>query len=70
MDTKDQHPSGEFIKMLQANIIGYKQNRENTEGYSKSIVRKNNDKLGKRIGLSKQNICKSQRDGTMCTFKR
>ena len=36
-----------------------KQNRESTEGYSKSIVRKNNDKFGKRIGLNKQNICKS-----------
>ena len=33
MDTEDQQPSGEFIKMQQANIIGYKQNRENTEGY-------------------------------------
>ena len=30
-----------------------KQNRESTEGYSKSIVRKNNDKFGKRIGLNK-----------------
>ena len=30
-----------------------KQNRESTEGYSKSIVQKNNDKFGKRIGLNK-----------------
>ena len=30
-----------------------KQNRESTEGYSKSIVRKNNDKFEKRIGLNK-----------------
>ena len=30
-----------------------KQNRESTEWYSKSIVRKNNDKFGKRIGLNK-----------------
>ena len=30
-----------------------KQNRESTEGYSKSIVRKNNHKFGKRIGLNK-----------------
>ena len=30
-----------------------KQNRKSTEGYSKSIVRKNNDKFGKRIGLNK-----------------
>ena len=30
-----------------------KQTRESTEGYSKSIVRKNNDKFGKRIGLNK-----------------
>ena len=29
------------------------QNRKSTDGYSKSIVRKNNDKLGKRIGLDK-----------------
>ena len=27
----------------------YKQNRENTEGYSKGIVRKNNDKFGKGL---------------------
>ena len=31
----------------------YTQNRESTEGYSKSIVRKKNDKFGKRIGLNK-----------------
>ena len=31
----------------------------NTEGYSKSIVRKNNDKCGKRIGLNKLNLYKS-----------
>ena len=31
----------------------YKQNRESTEGYLNSIVRKNNDKFGKRIGLNK-----------------
>ena len=30
-----------------------KQNRESTEGYSKSIVRKNNDKFRKRICLNK-----------------
>ena len=30
-----------------------KQNRESTEEYLKSIVRTNNDKLGKRIGLKK-----------------
>ena len=30
-----------------------KQNRESTEGYSKSIVRKSNDKFGKKIGLNK-----------------
>ena len=27
--------------------------RESTEGYSKSIVRKSNDKFGERIGLNK-----------------
>ena len=31
----------------------YKQNRESTEGYSKSIVRKSNDKFAKKIGLNK-----------------
>ena len=36
--------------------IWKKQNRESTEGYSKNIVRKNNDKFGKRIGLDKYNI--------------
>ena len=30
-----------------------KENRESTEGYSKRIVRKSNDKFGKRIGLNK-----------------
>ena len=29
------------------------QNRVSTEGCSKCIVRKNNDKFGKRIGLNK-----------------
>ena len=33
--------------------LTFKQNRESTEGYSKGVVRKNNDKLGKRIGLNK-----------------
>ena len=33
--------------------IGKEQNRESTEGYSNSIVRKNNDKFGKKIGLNK-----------------
>ena len=42
-------------------IINERQNQESTEGYSKSIVRKNNDKFGKRIGLNK-----SQEDGTRC----
>ena len=32
---------------------GYRQNRESAEGCSKSIVRKNNDKFWKRIGLNK-----------------
>ena len=40
-----------------------KQNRESTEGYSKSVVRKNNDKFGKMISLNKYNICKSQKEG-------
>ena len=35
-----------------------KQYREITEGCSKSIVRKNDNKLGKKIGLKKYNICK------------
>ena len=48
------------------NTICKKQNGESTEGYSKSIVRKNNDKFRKRIGLNKQNICKSLIDGTRC----
>ena len=30
-----------------------KQNRESSEGYSNSIVRKNNDKFGKKVGLNK-----------------
>ena len=30
-----------------------RQNRESTEGYSKSKVRKNNDKFGKQIGINK-----------------
>ena len=34
-----------------------KQNRESTEGYSKSIARKNNDKFGKRIGYFFQYSC-------------
>ena len=38
----------------------YKQNRESTEKCSKFIVQKNKDKLGKRIGINKKNICKSQ----------
>ena len=29
--------------------ISHKQNRESTEGYSKSIVRKSNDKFGKGL---------------------
>ena len=32
---------------------GNHQNLESTKGYSKSEVRKNNDKFGKRIGLNK-----------------
>ena len=32
---------------------GKKQNRKSTEGCSKCIVQKNNDKFGKKIGLSK-----------------
>ena len=31
---------------------GLSQRWKNTEGYSKSIVRRNNDKFGKRIGLN------------------
>ena len=41
-------------------LLKYKQNRESTEGCSKSIVRKNTDKFGKRIDLNKWNICKSK----------
>ena len=37
--------------VLAYRAVGPKQNRESTEGYSKSIIRKNNDKFGKRIGL-------------------
>ena len=37
-----------FVKWRSLKNIKYcKQNRESTEGYSKSIVRKNNDKFGK-----------------------
>ena len=39
-------------KWQRNNQSGPKQNRENTKGYSKSIVRENNDKFGKRIGLN------------------
>ena len=35
------------------NYILGKQNGESIGGYSKSIVRKNNDKFGKRTGLNK-----------------
>ena len=47
------------------NIVSFQeydsvQNRENTEGFSNCIVWKNTDKFGKRIGLNKQSICKSQ----------
>ena len=34
-------------------VLFLKQNRESTEGYSNSIVCKNNDKFGKMIGLNK-----------------
>ena len=43
-----------YIKCLMLIFIRYAykfklmQNRESTEGYSKSIVRKNNDKFGKK----------------------
>ena len=36
-----------FVQFVYKNV---KQNQESTEGYSKSIVRKNNDKFGKKIG--------------------
>ena len=48
--------NGETCKIL----ITDKQTRESTEICSKSIVQKNNDKFGKRIGLNKYNICKFQ----------
>ena len=39
---------------IRANInVHCRQNRESTEGYSNSIVRKNNDKFGKKIDLNK-----------------
>ena len=38
---------------MSSHYIAEGQNRECTEGGSKSIVRKNNDKFGKRIGLNK-----------------
>ena len=41
------HSDRQWIEMTE------EQNRESTEGYSKSIVRKNNDKFGIRIGLNK-----------------
>ena len=41
-----------FLKRNLKNV--QKQNRESTEGYSKSIVRKNDDKFGKRISLRNQ----------------
>ena len=40
---------GQYTKQKVRN--SEKQNRESTVGYSKSIVRKNNEKFGKRIGL-------------------
>ena len=46
------------------------QNRESTEGYSKSIVRKNNDKFGKRIGLNTLEHMQKVRDLTQSYDKR
>ena len=56
--TATNHPNTCFIffkisfNFIQIVCNKNKQNRESTEGYSKSIVRRNN-KFGKRIGLNK-----------------
>ena len=40
-----------------------KQNRESTEGYSKSIVRKINDKFGKELGSTSRTYASPKRTG-------
>ena len=52
------------VYVCQANY--YMQNRESTEGYPKSIVRKNNDKFGKGLVSTSRTNASPKRDGTRC----